>query len=181
MSYVFSPPATVSVEVKGRAERFPVNRIYCVGRNYAAHAREMGKDPDREPPFFFTKPANAIVANNVFIENRRHGIWGLGDPDMGNVVMGNVCAHNGEHGLEACRARGNVIAGNLLRNNSQNKAGEFAAVLLENHRDNLVAANLCLDDQAASTQTTGISSQTAAQTNLQVHNPLITTPAPDAH
>ncbi|HEY6643864.1 fumarylacetoacetate hydrolase family protein [Povalibacter sp.] len=67
MSYVFPPPAQVSVEVKGRAERFPVNRIYCVGRNYAAHAREMGKDPDREPPFFFTKPANALVPNNSTI------------------------------------------------------------------------------------------------------------------
>jgi fumarylpyruvate hydrolase len=41
--------------------RFPVHRIYCVGRNYAAHAREMGKDPEREPPFFFLKPADAIV------------------------------------------------------------------------------------------------------------------------
>lgn len=67
MSYVFPPPATVCVEVKGRSERFPVNRIYCVGRNYAAHAREMGKDPEREPPFFFTKPANAIVPNDAAV------------------------------------------------------------------------------------------------------------------
>lgn len=67
MSYVVPPPATVSVEVKGRSERFPVNRIYCVGRNYAAHAREMGKDPEREPPFFFTKPANAIVPNQATV------------------------------------------------------------------------------------------------------------------
>jgi fumarylpyruvate hydrolase len=44
-----------------RDERFPVNRVFCVGRNYAAHAREMGKDPDRDPPFFFMKPANAVV------------------------------------------------------------------------------------------------------------------------
>ncbi len=43
--------------------RFPVRRVYCVGRNYAAHAREMGHDPDREPPFFFTKPADAVVAD----------------------------------------------------------------------------------------------------------------------
>ncbi|HMN43812.1 MAG TPA: fumarylacetoacetate hydrolase family protein [Povalibacter sp.] len=67
MSYVFPPPAAVSVEVKGRSERFPVNRVYCVGRNYASHAREMGKDPDREPPFFFTKPANALVPNDATI------------------------------------------------------------------------------------------------------------------
>ena len=50
-----------SLPVAGSADRFPVRRIYCVGRNYAAHAREMGADPDREPPFFFTKPADALV------------------------------------------------------------------------------------------------------------------------
>src|SRR5438445_10428680 len=61
MSYVFTPGERPSVEVAGSAERFPVHRIFCVGRNYAAHAREMGHDPDREPPFFFTKPADAIV------------------------------------------------------------------------------------------------------------------------
>jgi fumarylpyruvate hydrolase len=52
-----------SVPVEGDTRRFPVRRIYCVGRNYAAHAREMGFDPDREPPFFFCKPADAIVQN----------------------------------------------------------------------------------------------------------------------
>ncbi len=60
-SFVIDPPATASVAVDGSAERFPVRRIFCVGRNYAAHAREMGTDPDREPPFFFTKPADAVV------------------------------------------------------------------------------------------------------------------------
>jgi fumarylpyruvate hydrolase len=49
--------------VKGSEARFPVRRIYCVGRNYAAHVREMGGDPEREPPFFFAKPADAIVQN----------------------------------------------------------------------------------------------------------------------
>lgn len=63
MSFVFPPPAQPSVAIVGRTERFPVHRIYCVGRNYAAHAREMGKDPEREAPFFFTKPADAVVAN----------------------------------------------------------------------------------------------------------------------
>jgi fumarylpyruvate hydrolase len=60
MSYVFPPPAAVSVPVVGRAERFPVHRIYCVGRNYEEHAKEMGFT-GREPPFFFMKPADAIV------------------------------------------------------------------------------------------------------------------------
>jgi fumarylpyruvate hydrolase len=52
-----------TVAVAGTAARFPVHRIYCVGRNYAAHVREMGADPTREPPCFFTKPADAVVAN----------------------------------------------------------------------------------------------------------------------
>ncbi len=64
MSYVFTPPAIVSVPVVGRAERFAVNRIYCVGRNYEEHAKEMGFT-GREPPFFFLKPTNAIVAVNA--------------------------------------------------------------------------------------------------------------------
>ncbi len=64
MSYVFNPPAVVSVPVVGRAERFPVNRVYCVGRNYEDHAKEMGFT-GREPPFFFLKPANAVVAVNA--------------------------------------------------------------------------------------------------------------------
>lgn len=59
--YVFAPQATVSVPVVGSDAEFPVRRVYCVGRNYAAHAREMGFDPDREPPFFFCKPADAVV------------------------------------------------------------------------------------------------------------------------
>lgn len=62
MKYVIDPPEVPSVAVTGQAGRFPVRRIYCVGRNYAAHAREMGQDPEREPPFFFCKPADALVA-----------------------------------------------------------------------------------------------------------------------
>jgi len=61
MTYVFPPAPTPTVPVAGSPERIPVRRIFCVGRNYAAHAREMGKDPDRDPPFFFTKPADAVV------------------------------------------------------------------------------------------------------------------------
>ncbi|TWH01220.1 fumarylpyruvate hydrolase [Mesorhizobium sp. J18] len=60
------PPAP-TVAVAGSDARFPVRRIFCVGRNYAAHAREMGKDPDREPPFFFTKPADAVVDSGTAI------------------------------------------------------------------------------------------------------------------
>jgi len=60
--YVVSPPSVPSLAVAGTTSRFPIRRVFCVGRNYAAHAREMGKDPDREPPFFFMKPADAVVA-----------------------------------------------------------------------------------------------------------------------
>jgi fumarylpyruvate hydrolase len=61
--YVIEPVALPTLPVAGDARRFAVNRIYCVGRNYADHAREMGHDPDREPPFFFMKPASAIVTD----------------------------------------------------------------------------------------------------------------------
>ena len=61
MSYVVTPAPTPAVPVAGSADSFPVRRIYCVARNYAAHAREMGGDPERDPPFFFCKPADAIV------------------------------------------------------------------------------------------------------------------------
>jgi fumarylpyruvate hydrolase len=68
-----------SLPIVGRKEKFPVHRIYCVGRNYAAHAREMGKDPEKEPPFFFLKPADAILLNGQMhyppgTENLHHEI-----------------------------------------------------------------------------------------------------------
>lgn len=61
MAFVFTPEAPIAVPVVGGDDKFAVRRVYCVGRNYAAHAREMGYDPDREPPFFFCKPADAVV------------------------------------------------------------------------------------------------------------------------
>ena len=63
--YVIEPVALPTLPVAGDTRRFAVNRIYCVGRNYADHAREMGHDPDREPPFFFMKPASAIVTDGA--------------------------------------------------------------------------------------------------------------------
>ena len=62
--YVIPPPVQAAVPVAGGGS-FPVRRIYCVGRNYAEHAREMGHDPDREPPFFFTKPADALLTGGA--------------------------------------------------------------------------------------------------------------------
>ena len=67
MIFVVTPPAIVSLPVEGAAERFPVHRVYCIGRNYAEHAIEMGHDPNREPPFFFQKnPDNLLTPSHDF-------------------------------------------------------------------------------------------------------------------
>lgn len=106
MKYVIPKPEQPSVAVQGTNKRFPIRRVYCVGRNYAAHAREMGNNPDREPPFFFTKPADAVIdadqpvpyppntaelhfevelvvalssgGSNLSVESARGKIWGAG-------------------------------------------------------------------------------------------------------
>lgn len=67
MALVFPPQDTPTVAVADSDDRIPVRRIFCIGRNYAAHAREMGRDPDREPPFFFLKPADAVVEDGATI------------------------------------------------------------------------------------------------------------------
>ncbi|MBS0581314.1 MAG: fumarylacetoacetate hydrolase family protein [Proteobacteria bacterium] len=63
--FAFPPAPPASVAVAGSKLRFPVHRIYCVGRNYAEHVREMGAEPERAPPVFFMKPADAVVANGT--------------------------------------------------------------------------------------------------------------------
>ena len=65
--YAFSPPALPSAAIAGISQRFPIHRIYCVGRNYAEHVKEMGGEVGREPPVFFTKPADALMANDAAI------------------------------------------------------------------------------------------------------------------
>jgi len=65
IALVFASCVAPTVAIAGTDLRFPVHRIYCVGRNYADHVREMGADPAREPPCFFSKPADAIVANGA--------------------------------------------------------------------------------------------------------------------
>ena len=64
-SFVFAPPVIASVPVAGRTERFPVHRIYCIGRNYAEHAKEMGAAVTPEDPIFFMKPADAVVCDGA--------------------------------------------------------------------------------------------------------------------
>ncbi|HGG64454.1 MAG TPA: FAA hydrolase family protein [Rhodobacteraceae bacterium] len=72
VEFALPAPATPSVAITGNDARFPVRRIFCVGRNYAEHAREMGHDPNREPPFFFTKPADAVVDDGATLPYPPH-------------------------------------------------------------------------------------------------------------
>jgi fumarylpyruvate hydrolase len=65
-SYVVNPPAVTSLPVRGTKARFPIRRVYCVGRNYAAHAIEMGHDPNKEPPFFFQKNPDNVATDGRF-------------------------------------------------------------------------------------------------------------------
>jgi fumarylpyruvate hydrolase len=67
MTYVFTPPAVTALPVRGSDQLFPVRRVYCIGRNYAEHAIEMGHDPNKEPPFFFQKnPDNVVPGGEKF-------------------------------------------------------------------------------------------------------------------
>lgn len=66
MAYVIPPPEIVALPVSGSDDLFPVHRVYCIGRNYAEHAREMGHDPDREPPFFFQKNPGNLRTDGQF-------------------------------------------------------------------------------------------------------------------
>ena len=66
MAYVIDPPAQPFLAVANSDARFPVRRIFCVGRNYAAHAREMGND-EKDPPFFFMKPADAVTGHGAVL------------------------------------------------------------------------------------------------------------------
>lgn len=63
--WLFPPRPTLSLPIVGDDRRFPVRRILCVGQNYAAHAREMGSDPEKQTPFFFTKPGDAVVSDGA--------------------------------------------------------------------------------------------------------------------
>lgn len=67
MTWVIPTPAQPFLPIAGSDQKFPVRRIFCVGQNYAAHAREMGSNPDGEPPFFFSKPADALVPDGAVI------------------------------------------------------------------------------------------------------------------
>ena len=66
MAYIIDPPRQAALPITGTDKLFPVHRVYCIGRNYAAHAREMGHDPNREPPFFFQKNPDNLRTDGSF-------------------------------------------------------------------------------------------------------------------
>jgi fumarylpyruvate hydrolase len=111
---------TPSVAISGSEERFPVRRIYCVGRNYAEHTREMGGDPQRESPFFFSKPADAVVASG----------WRVPFPvktaDLHHEVELVVALHKGGASIQSADAAalifGYAVGIDLTRRDLQSEA-----------------------------------------------------------
>ena len=118
--FVFEPAPVASIPVAGNNARFPVHRIYCVGRNYAAHAREMGKDPDREPPFFFMKPADAIVPGGGKVK------YPPGTSDLHHEIELVVALHRGGSAIDASQALehvyGYAVGLDLTRRDLQSEA-----------------------------------------------------------
>jgi fumarylpyruvate hydrolase len=101
--FVIEAPSQPSIPVVGSKARFPVHRIYCVGRNYAAHAREMGKDPEKEPPFFFLKPADAIVPEGG------ETAYPPGTSNLHHEIELVVAIHRGGHKISSATALDHVF------------------------------------------------------------------------
>jgi len=124
MNYVIDPPAVTTLSVIGEDSRFPIHRIYCVGRNYAAHAREMGHDPDREPPFFFTKPADTIVPSGSTIP------YPMATRDLHHEIELVVALREGGVNIPAARALdhiyGYAVGIDLTRRDLQGEAKKLA-------------------------------------------------------
>ena len=120
--------------------------------------------------YFCLRVTHSTVQGSVFAGNRGHGIGGLSDPDQYNAVIGNVCANNGAHGIDADRSVGNAIHGNVCRNNSRRAPGKFAGIYLAGHRHSAVTGNVCVDDQRRPTQRRGLVNAKPAGPNLVRHN-----------
>ena len=124
MDYVIPAPPVVTLAVDGDERRFPVRRVFCVGRNYAAHAREMGHDPDREPPFFFTKPADALVPDGATIP------YPLATRDLHHEVELVVALGKGGTDISAAQALdcifGYAVGIDLTRRDLQGEAKKLA-------------------------------------------------------
>jgi fumarylpyruvate hydrolase len=119
-TYVFSPPGRPYVPVHGQADRFAVRRIFCVGRNYAEHVREMGGDVSRDPPIFFTKPADAIVHDGADVaypprtENLHHEVELVVAIGRGGAAI--------DHAGALAHVWGYAVGNDLTRRDLQNAA-----------------------------------------------------------
>lgn len=150
----------------------------CLGHGYhpgssiscSTWSHNISRRNRRDGFFFCARVRNAVVAGNIFSDNLGHGVGNLSLPDAFNVVDGNVIQRNGKHGIEGFEALGNVIANNIIRDNSQSAPGQYAGIRLESHSDNSLTGNLCLDTQETPTQTTGIELVDPAGENVMAHN-----------
>jgi fumarylpyruvate hydrolase len=120
--FAFPPEPPPAVAVSGSQRLFPVHRIYCVGRNYADHVREMGAEPERAPPIFFMKPADAVVANGAAVP------YPPATANLHHEIELVVALGSGGRGIQARSALGHVFgyaAGNdLTRRDLQAAARE---------------------------------------------------------
>jgi fumarylpyruvate hydrolase len=123
MRYAISPPPPVTLAVEGTSARFPVLRVFCVGRNYAEHAVEMGHDSDREPPFFFMKPALAVVPNGGRLP------FPPTTEDLHHEVELVVALSSGGEGIRAAEALDHVfgyaVGLDMTRRDLQDRAKEL--------------------------------------------------------
>jgi fumarylpyruvate hydrolase len=118
--YVFAPPVRVTTAVRDSDDRFPVRRIFCVGRNYADHVREMGGDPRSEPPIFFTKPADALVQGGASVP------YPPGTRELHHEVELVVALHRGGSRIAASSALSHVygyaVGNDLTRRDLQSQS-----------------------------------------------------------
>jgi fumarylpyruvate hydrolase len=119
MSYAFAPPRQPTLPIEGTSDLFPVHRIYCVGRNYAEHAREMGSDPNKEPPFFFQKnPDNLLTSGELPYPPQTS--------DLHFEIELVVALHSGGVNIKATDARSHVygyaVGLDMTRRDLQNAA-----------------------------------------------------------
>jgi fumarylpyruvate hydrolase len=122
VTFIFPAPATPSVAIADSEQRFPVHRIYCIGRNYADHAKEMGAAVDRSNPVFFCKPADAVVADGAQIP------YPPGTKELHHEVEMVVALHSGGSNIAAPDALRHVfgygVGLDLTRRDLQTKAKE---------------------------------------------------------
>lgn len=118
--HVFDPPVRVTTAVRDSDDRFPVRRIFCVGRNYADHVREMGGDPRSAPPVFFTKPADALVPGGSSVP------YPPATRDLHHEVEMVVALHRGGFRISTAQALAHVygyaVGNDLTRRDLQSRA-----------------------------------------------------------